>query len=482
MIPSARFAAIVTIFVIGWTAAVSSTSPPDPALRGLVRLLHDGRFDEADELARTLGEARPDDPAVAFAQAFVTWWRLLYDDESSALEATFEARIVRATQVGAAALGRRDRPEDRVWAGYSRLLCAQLRASQKKTLAAAREAKEAHRLLTEASRLMPASPDALFGLGTYNYYADRGSALVRGLRALLGLPAGNRVKGLEQLERAANAQGFFSLESRLLRATIFAGKRERSYAAALTETGRALEVESDAITALDAAARLDLVLGREDVAASRLDRALDLAGDTPGTHPSVRSALRLERARVEFARLRPDRALEQLRKLRDGAPRLPARVAREAERLAVVSEWLMGAGRPGAPPAAGSPPGHEVWARIARAMDLESSDGINASVRALETASRELAGDPNVTLFLGLAQLGAGQGDDALATLTAADLSARLPDPWVGPYRLLAGQAADLAGDRAKARELYLKASKSPPFIELPATTFRAEVAYTGAR
>jgi len=50
--------------------------------------------------------------------------------------------------------------------------------------------------------LDPAMTDAYVGIGLYHYYAAVAPAAVRMLRWLLLLPAGDRVKGLEQMRRA----------------------------------------------------------------------------------------------------------------------------------------------------------------------------------------------------------------------------------------------------------------------------------------
>jgi len=48
----------------------------------------------------------------------------------------------------------------------------------------------------------PEHGDAYFMLGAYNYYVEIVPSFVKLIRPLLFLPAGNRVEGLKQLERA----------------------------------------------------------------------------------------------------------------------------------------------------------------------------------------------------------------------------------------------------------------------------------------
>lgn len=70
-------------------------------------------------------------------------------------------------------------------------------------LPAARDGKRIKESLERALALDPAMHDAEFGVGMYRYYADVAPAFLRWLRWLLLLPGGNRVDGLQQLERAA---------------------------------------------------------------------------------------------------------------------------------------------------------------------------------------------------------------------------------------------------------------------------------------
>jgi hypothetical protein len=81
---------------------------------------------------------------------------------------------------------------------------AQWRVYRVERLAAARDGKRIKESLERALALDPQMHDAEFGVGMYRYYADVAPAVLRFLRWLLLLPGGNRVEGLQQLERAAS--------------------------------------------------------------------------------------------------------------------------------------------------------------------------------------------------------------------------------------------------------------------------------------
>jgi tetratricopeptide (TPR) repeat protein len=69
-------------------------------------------------------------------------------------------------------------------------------------LSAARDGKRIKNALERALTLDPGLDDANAGLGLYQYYADVAPSVLKILRWFLGLPGGDRAKGLAQLQRA----------------------------------------------------------------------------------------------------------------------------------------------------------------------------------------------------------------------------------------------------------------------------------------
>jgi tetratricopeptide (TPR) repeat protein len=193
--------------------------------------------------------------------------------------------------------------------------------------------------------------------------------------------------------------------------------------------------------ALDAAARTQLLVGRPDRAAALLDRALA----SGGADPSVVSALRLQRARCELARFRPDLALEWLTPLLDKPATVPSGWRNELDEAAAAARSI---------PAAS-------WQRVSPGLRLAGEE----AAAALVAAARDHPDDPVAALYAGRALLLAGRAGDALPLLARAEGSGRLGGPWVGPSRMLAGQAADLLGRRAAALTWYRKALESPDWV-----------------
>jgi tetratricopeptide (TPR) repeat protein len=424
---------------------------PDPALHEGLALLHDGRFDEAEaSFARSGG--RPE--AIAFFRAFAVYWRLLYDDENPSLQAALETRLLETISRAEEALARDPAdPEATLFAGSARLLLGELRASQKKYFAAGSEAKKAKRLLEAGTRAAPVAADAAFGLGTYNYMADRLPAFVKGLRAILFLPGGDREIGLQQLSRAAGTSRYFRLEARILLSTIYASKHERLYADAEREVRTALAEKPRRVTALDAAARYRLMLAEPERAAELLDEAARRAAESPGTSLSVSGAIEYQRARADFAMLRPDAAQRRLTALLSRAG-LPASLREDATKLADTASTLLAS------------PAGDPWRRALPAVEhLASPPPGDDPLASLVDLARGSPQEPVLSLVAGRALLRAGRSKDALPLLLTAARSTATPRPLSGMSKLLAGQAADLDGQRSRALELYRGAIDGPSFV-----------------
>jgi hypothetical protein len=410
-------------------------------------LLHDGRFEAARGVLGPVSADSP--PEDAFLQAFVTYWTMIFDDENVALEARLEKEI----QVALAAAERKGSADASatLWAGNSHLVLAELRAGQRKAMGAAFEAKKAKKLLEAAVASGARKDDALFGLGTYNYMADTLPSFIKGLRALLFLPKGNRALGLEQLQQAAESSPTFAFEARVLLLTIFAHKHERRYDDALAEKRRLLDQGKGAISSLYAAARLDLSLAQNRSAISWLTRAEERAATLGDVDPVVLRSLELLRARAELADLRPDLAAATAQRALQSGAGLGPGIRRDLESLLKASqEYAKGI----------------EWTRVAQAD--------TASLTALAEAS---PADPRLALLAGDAELRAGRAAEAAAWLARAEGSG-LARGWLGGCLLRQGQAADLTGNRPRAVALYKKAAETTGFPGKDAAYYHLAVPY----
>ena len=423
----------------------------------ILALMHDGRFDAARELLRYRANASP--PEIAFFVAFTTYWQLIFDDANPALKATLETELTASMEAAERAMDGENPGDAALWGGSSHLLLAELRASQRRPLAAAFEAKRARKLLESDTLSAPAALDALFGLGTYNYVADTVPSYVKGLRALLFLPKGNRSKGLEQLENAAVGSRSFAVEARILLMTIYSNKHERLYGRSLDERDLLLRSSPDAIAAAYASARLDLALGRFEAALASLARAEARERQLGDVDPVVLRSMELLRAQAELAMLRPDLAHATAeRALATGLGLGPSirddlvEVNQAAESEAAGIDW--------------SPVGE------ARSPDQDA-----AAFALLATAHPE---HPIFALLAGDARLRGGHAEEALTWFARVDL-ASLPPDLQASCRFRQACANDLLGRRSQAIELYGRVAAISGFVAKDGAFFHQVSPYSGA-
>jgi len=434
----------------GATAFAAGPRPPE-----ILALLHDGRFDAARDALRKDGP--PTGPENLFLDAFTTYWRLVFDDENDAVRSTLEGQLQATVDAAEAAHGQGDAA---LWGGSAHLLLAELRASQRRALAAAFEAKKAKRLLESETLQGSAATDALFGLGTFNYVAGTVPSYVKGLRALLFLPRGDRDLGLRQLEETAAKSRYFALEARTLLVTIYANKRERLYAQALDERDRLVTAAPEAIAGAYASARLELSLGRNDLAMAQLARAEARARELGDVDPVVLRCIDILRARAELASFRPDRAQATTeRALASGAGLSPG-LKRDLDEMRLVATNL----------ARGV-----AWPQDAAEDGPRDEE---ARFAALAAKRPEI---PVFALVAGDAGLRAGRAQEALDWLTRA-ASTGLPIEWQAGCQFRQGQAEDLLGRRSRALEIYKKVSATSGFVARDGAYYLQQSPYGTAR
>jgi hypothetical protein len=204
---------IATLWLLGTGLEPRSVaSRPTSELTGvdaLVRVYDDilnARFDQAEAALPRACEVAPREACDVLA-ATSTWWRILLDPESRALDSRFamEAeQAIRSTEAWAAR--EPQNAEAHFYAGGAYAARVQWRVLRNEKVAAARDGKRIKQSLERAIALDPDLDDAYFGIGLYQYYADVAPAAAKMFRFLLLLPGGNKAEGLARMKRA-RAQG-----------------------------------------------------------------------------------------------------------------------------------------------------------------------------------------------------------------------------------------------------------------------------------
>ena len=241
-------------------APVTYTAPDATLLEGLADL-HQGRFMQAQLKFRSYLEGHPTDPRGHLFLAFCEWWKQLQISGEARTHA-MEYHLDEAIRLAQDQL--RLSPEDPqvlTSLGTAHIFMAQYRASEKKVFKAASAAKKGKAFLEKAVLLNPQLVDAQFGLGAYNYYADKVSLLVKGLRSLMFLPGGDSDKGLAQLQEVAQRGRYFRTEAHLLLAVIYQSRHEQRYRLALDHLDAALDLNAASPLIQGSIGELQLRLG-----------------------------------------------------------------------------------------------------------------------------------------------------------------------------------------------------------------------------
>ena len=243
-----RSVAGILFCMVPCLAAAQPLDVPASFQQGLVEI-RNGRFRQAIETSQALRSAFPQHP-LAVLIAAEAYWAMIYcqtghinsreiwneaDTKTSSYDKEFFQAVDKALELSqqmrlhpaSAAAGA-------LYAGLARGARARLYALREQSLKSATEAKQMRADLLEAVAKDPQlEPDADLGLGTYNYYADALSPILKLFRLVLRIPGGDRQKGLEQLRTASEQAVLWKEEAKYELARIY-GVREGRHSEALS--------------------------------------------------------------------------------------------------------------------------------------------------------------------------------------------------------------------------------------------------------
>lgn len=192
-------------------------------------LIFQGKYTEAIDRFKTLGEKHPQSPSPDFYQAVALTWQSYVDARLETGKRSFDAQInalLDSTTKKAETLNARTgkSKEDEIEAlyclGSAGAMRSRMNVFQNNALPAARLARAAQDHLNALIKLDPGYWDAYFSAGSIYYRVGllTDSPLGRAATSLLGakaLPEGNRERGLEYLKLAADKGQIASADARL---------------------------------------------------------------------------------------------------------------------------------------------------------------------------------------------------------------------------------------------------------------------------
>jgi tetratricopeptide (TPR) repeat protein len=465
--------------------ALGAAAPQDAALRDALDALYDGATETALRRLDQLQAEHPDDPLAAYAAALALAWKVEQRPAATDLDAVLERQAEHAIALADARLAR-DAGDARArlargaaWGVRSRR--ALFRGERRQA------AQTALRMREELVRVVEQDgpePDASFGLGLYDYYADVLPRLLKLLRFVAGMPGGDRARGLAAVEQARRAARLHDVEAEAQLHEICA-VYERRHDRAL-EAARHLRERypGSPLWGLKLAAHLRDRLGLyvESVATYRELEAASLAGHV-NYAPVVAAMARAGAGEALLLDLRLLEARAPLRLAADGDPAAPwiapraAYLLGRALELSGEREAALGHYR-----RAAAAPEPEIRSRAERALrrplgaDECRAARLLGEARRLYEAGHTLDAAQVYRAVLALTS----RSEEALLRVAEDDLHAgrlaaarralarlaRAADPqppWVRPWcRVLLAEAYERAGQRPRALLEYKRVWDEP--------------------
>jgi hypothetical protein len=470
--------------------AVESESDRDEAFRQALEVLYGGDIDGALLRMRALVASFPDDPLGHYVETLIFCWKVEQGGENAALDKEFEARVERALSVAQAALKKKPGdPRALLARGAVQGLESRFHLFRLHRSEAARAAVKMREDLREVVKLRPASQDALFGIGLYDYYADVLPKLAKVVRFLARMPGGDRARGLALIERARRGSLLHDREAQIQLYEIYAFYEKKPDRALEEIRSLVLRYRDWPLWPLKLAehqrARMGLYKESAEVA-----RGI-LATGQRGHHSFTGTALLLARLSLGEALLldlRASEAHKELLPLLAPETRAPPAIAAKA-RFLLGRSLELGGDREGArrfyqAAAAGidkevrrrardalssplSP--QELRARqlIAEARRQREAGHLAKSTDLYRRAAQQWPRSAEAALRTAEDEIDKGQAEQARAAV-ARLVRMEAPDPpWVLAWsRLLKARLHDLAGERDAAVTVYKQVFEEPYGLE----------------
>jgi tetratricopeptide (TPR) repeat protein len=175
--------------------------------------IYSGNPQAAIIILRSLQTTQPENPIGFLLEGEATWW-LIYCDNAEVKygimdawkrgkkpedEAYFDLadKVISLSQ---AQIAKSDTAEMHLYVASGYALKARLYALRGENRAVAHAGVAARSEYLSALQLDPQMADATAGLGLYNYYVDSLPSVVKVLRFFMGIPGGDRVEGIRQMQ------------------------------------------------------------------------------------------------------------------------------------------------------------------------------------------------------------------------------------------------------------------------------------------
>jgi tetratricopeptide (TPR) repeat protein len=455
-------------------------------LRRCYDAILDARFDDASvEIGRACSQAPAE--TCGLMRAMAVWWRIQLDPADKARDADFRSQIdASIASVEAWAAREPKRADAWFFVGAAYGLRVSFRVLRGERLSAARDGKRIKDALERALALDPTLQDAYFGIGLYRYYADIIPSVLKFLRWMLLLPGGDRVGGLQQMQRARDRGELLRGEADYQLASIYLWYEHRVDDALKLLDGLRTTYPHNPLF-VEAIATVHDVYRDDDAASLDTWRALvALARDRKVSLPEMTEVrARIGMAACLDALFETDAAIEQLQAVVDARPKSPhGAMAMAQYRLGAACDRMGWRDRSAAAyrsAIAAAPPDDpddvrtKARAAMARQSDSKTAEAYRLSIeglrqlqrneymRAAESLARSASlkpADPVTTYRQALLLKARGRDTDALAEFERVVAMRPAPAPAVLASSCAeAGRLLEAAGSRTRAIEMYSRAA-----------------------
>lgn len=179
--------------------------------------IYAGNPDAAIPIVRKMQQTNPDDPLGFLLEGEALWWKrycIACDVKYGFIESwrhgkdpgdeAYLALVDKTIRLAEAQLAKSETADMHVYAGVAWALKARLYSVRGENRNVARAGISARAEMLRALQLDPGMADATAALGIYNYYVDTLPGIVRLLRFFMGIPGGDKQKGVQQMEEGMN--------------------------------------------------------------------------------------------------------------------------------------------------------------------------------------------------------------------------------------------------------------------------------------
>ncbi|MBZ5552256.1 MAG: DUF3808 domain-containing protein [Acidobacteriia bacterium] len=240
---------LVCFFSFGANHYAGSIVIQEPAVRQLLKSGMDALFNldyaKAWDDFQKVKQLKPDTPLGEIFESEFYWWKIFnttgdfynldYIDSLKTKQSDFDGQFINTmektfTKADAYLKTHPQDAEAYFHVGMANALRSRLEAGRDHTLAVVKYVKKSREYLDRCVLLDPNFKDALLGLGAYNYYVEEYGGFYKPLRFLIRLPAGDRQRGIQQLEEASQQDGFISTEAKFFLVSIYLRDSQKRYA------------------------------------------------------------------------------------------------------------------------------------------------------------------------------------------------------------------------------------------------------------